>query len=107
VYADACVPVEEYWSVCYIPPGYHTLVTWVNGVEITETVYLDNEAFFLASLCPDEESIFYAAGDAVYEIDWSGMRLDKRTVSGKPRTRNSKTIPFTKNREQKEPMIKK
>ncbi len=106
VYADLYVPVEEFWSICYIPPGYHSLVTWVNGIEITETIYLDNDAFFLASLCPEEESIFYAVGDIIYEIDWSGWRLNKRAVSSEPRTRNRNAIPFKKNRENRKRMLR-
>ncbi|MBN1980286.1 MAG: hypothetical protein JW795_02060 [Chitinivibrionales bacterium] len=70
--ADAATPVEEYWSIRYIPDGYHQLVTVVNGVTQTKTIFLKDDGFFLASIDPNEESIFYAQRDIVYEIDWSG-----------------------------------
>ena len=105
VYAETYIPIEEYWSICYLPPGYHTLVTWINGVEIIETVYLPDDAFFLASLDPDEESIFYAIGDAVYEIEWEEEKLSKRNTDTIEPTRGKKK--FEKNTEGRKRMNQK
>lgn len=105
VYAEKYVPIEEYWSICYLPPGYHTLVTWINGVEFIETVYLPDEAFFLASLDPDDESIFYAINDAVYEIEWEEERLEKRNTDTIESARGNKK--FEKNTEGRKRMIRK
>jgi len=77
VSANASVPVEEYWSICFLPPGLHTVVKTAGGLTITETIELDNESFFLASLDPDEEAIFYAVDDDLYEFSWSDMSLQK------------------------------
>ena len=105
VYAENDIPIEEYWSICYLPPGYHTLVTWINGVEIIETVYLPNDAFFLASLDPNDESIFFAEGNAVYEIEWEEERLSKRNTDTIVPTREKKK--FEKNIEGRKRMILK
>ena len=105
VYAETYVPVEEYWSICYLPPGYHTLVTYINGVEITETVYLPDDAFFLASLDPDDESIFFAIEDAVYEIEWEEEKLEKRSTDTIEPMRGKKV--FEKNTEGRKKMILK
>lgn len=105
VYAENDIPIEEYWSICYLPSGYHTLITWVNGVEITETVYLPDESIFLASLDPDDESIFHAIGDEVYEIEWRTEKLEKRKADTIEPTRGKKK--FEKNIKGRKRMVVK
>lgn len=103
---DYGMTTEEYWAINWIPAGAHTLVTWINGIEITETIYLDNSGFFLASHDPDEESIFYAEGDTVYEVDWSDRSLNKRAVPTKQQRSKKGKIPFKKNNENSKSMLK-
>lgn len=103
---DPGMSTEEFWAINWIPAGYHTLVTYINGIEINETIYLDNSGFFLASHDPDEESIFYAEGDTVYEVDWSDRNLNKRAVTNEQQRSRKGKIPFKKNKENRKSMLK-
>jgi len=107
VYADACVPIEEYWAINYLSPGYYSVSTIVNGIEIIETVYLPNDAFFLASLDPNDEAIFYAKGADLYEIEWDNAKLEKRAVQQEPAKRSAAKILFKKEIENRKPMVEK
>ncbi len=107
VTADACIPIEEYWSICYLEPGYYTAVTYINGVEVTETVLLPNDAFFLASLDPDEEAIFYAVDDVIWEIEWAEEKLVKRTTGALNNKATRSTIKYKKNVEGRKRMVQK
>lgn len=88
-YADVCEAVEEFWSICYLPAGYHTVTITTNKVQISETYYLENDGFFLASLDPDEESYFYVENDELYEGDWLNRRSGKQKVSENRKNKNN------------------
>jgi hypothetical protein len=107
VTGDACIPIEEFWSICYLEPGYYTTYTYVNGIEIIETVLLPNDAFFLASLDPDEEAIFYAVDDEVWEMEWVEEKLVKRNAATLNKSARRGTIQFKKNIEGRKRMIQK
>jgi hypothetical protein len=107
VTADACIPIEEYWSICYLEPGYYTTITYIDGVEITETVFLPNDAFFLASLDPDEEAIFFAVDDVVWEMEWVAEKLTKKRAETKDQKAKRGVIKFKKNVEGRKRMVQK
>lgn len=68
VSGPASLPVEEYWSIRLLESGTHTIETYVGNKVIEETVYLENDGIYLASLDPQERSVFYAERNDVYEI---------------------------------------
>jgi hypothetical protein len=94
VYADAEVPLEEYWSIFLVPAGSHTFVTEKNGATITKTITLDRDAFYLASLDPDEEALFYADGGYVYEMS-PDEPLAKKQALAKSAGGEKRMIPFS------------
>jgi hypothetical protein len=95
VYADESVPVEEYWSIFRVSAGSHSFVTVRNGVTITRTITLDRDAFYLASLDPDEEALFYADGGDVYEMS-PDAPLAKKQALAKTAGGEKRIIPFNK-----------
>lgn len=107
VTADICVPIEEFWGISYLEPGYYTTYTYVNGVEIIETIYLPNDAFFLASLDPEEEAIFYAVDDVVWEMEWVDEKLVKRNAGSLNTNAKRGKIKFKKSVEGRKRMIQK
>lgn len=96
VYDDAHVPIEEYWSIFLVSAGSHSFVTVRNGVTITKTFALDNDAFYLASLDPDEEALFYADYDAVYEMGLDAALAKKQALSKSAADSEKRIIPFKK-----------
>jgi hypothetical protein len=67
-----------------------------DGVEVVKTVTLYDDGFYLASLDPEEEALFYADGDAVYETDFLNTGLGKKVaVTGQNQTQ-TRIIPFHK-----------
>jgi len=95
VYADASVPVEEYWSIFLVSAGSHTFVTEKNGVTITKTISLDHDGFYLASLDPAEEALFYADHGSVYEMS-PDAPLAKKAALSKSAGDTKRMIPFNK-----------
>jgi hypothetical protein len=95
VYDDASVPVEEYWSIFMVSAGSHSIVTVKNGVTITKTITLANDGFYLASLDPNEEALFYADYDAVYEMS-PDAPLAKKQALTKTASDHKRNIPFNK-----------
>jgi hypothetical protein len=95
VHADESVPIEEYWSIFKVSAGSHTFTTSMNGVTVTKTIALYNDGFYLASLDPVEEAIFYADGWDVYETSPSGA-LAKKTALSKTGGSANRIIPFNK-----------
>jgi hypothetical protein len=95
VTGDASVPIEEYWSIFLVPRGTHTFTTYTNGVKVTKTISLNKDAFYLASLDPTEEAIFYADGLDVYEMSPDGA-LAKKAALNKTPTTSGRIIPFNK-----------
>jgi hypothetical protein len=96
VSADANVPVEEYWSIFRVSEGSHSITTIKNGATITKTITLSNDGFYLASLDPQEEALFYAAGIDVYEMGLDAGLAKKQALS-KTAGSEKKLIPFNKN----------
>ncbi len=107
VYAEAAVPIEEFWSISYMPAGDYSVITYVNGVEIEETIGLPNDGFYLASLDADEESMFYAIDDDLYEITWEEEKLTKRSAVSIERKHSRGKIRFEKNTEGRKRMTRK
>ncbi|MBN1130082.1 MAG: hypothetical protein JXA71_13915 [Chitinispirillaceae bacterium] len=103
VTAHASVPLEEYWSIYLIPAGRHTFTTYKNGVKIVKTITLYDDGFYLASLDPDEEAIFYADGGDVFEMSPDG--LAKKAALAKSAGTEKRTIPFSKKVESRERAI--
>jgi hypothetical protein len=104
VSASASMPLEEYWSIYLIPAGTHTFVTYKNGVKITKIVTLHEDGFYLASLDPNEEAIFYADGYDVYEMSVDG--LAKKAALSKSAGTEKRMIQFNKNVEGREKAMK-
>lgn len=95
VYADESVPLEEYWSIFMVPAGSHTFITERNGLTITKTITLDWDGFYLASLDPDEEALFYTDGGYVYEVS-PDAPLAKKQALDKSAGDTKRMIPFNK-----------
>jgi hypothetical protein len=105
VSADESVPIEEYWSIYLVPRGTHSFTTWINGVKVTKTVTLRNDGFYLASLDPAEEAIFYASGLDMYEMSPDGT-LAKKAALCKTADTLKRLFPFNKNVEGRERAMK-
>jgi hypothetical protein len=104
VTASASVPLEEYWSIFRIPAGKHTFITYKNDVKIIKTVTLYDDGFYLASLDPNEEAIFYADGFDVFEMSPDG--LAKKAALAKSAGTDKRIIPFNKKVEGRERAMK-
>ncbi len=74
----ASMPVEEYWGIRLLEPGTHTVTTYQNGIKKEETIILYNDAIYLASVDPEERSIFYVTGNDTHEIRMDMGALAKR-----------------------------
>lgn len=83
VSASLHVPVEEYWAIGLLGEGTHTMTTYYDGVEVVETVVLEQEGFYLASLDYGEEALYYAEGSTVYEMVWTDVGLAKGRANAK------------------------
>jgi hypothetical protein len=97
VQGDAGTPIEEYWSIFWVTAGTHSLTTYKNGVKVTKTVTLDDDAFYLSSLDPNEEALFYASGSSIYETNALGKTLAKKQGLSKSASGSARIIPFVKN----------
>jgi hypothetical protein len=95
VYADADVPVEEYWSIFRVAGGTHSITTIVNGATVTKTITINDDGFYLASLDPQEEALFYADQGSVYEMGL-GAGLAKKQALSKSAGSEKRSIPFNK-----------
>ncbi|MBN2037400.1 MAG: hypothetical protein JW768_11705 [Chitinispirillaceae bacterium] len=104
VTADASVPLEEYWGIFLIPAGTHTFITYRNNIKIIKTITLYDDGFYLASLDPDEEAIFYADGYDVFEMSVDG--LAKKQALAKSAGTDERIIPFNKKVEGRERAMK-
>ena len=96
VSGSATTPIEEYWSIFLVPAGTHTLTTYKNGVKVTKTVTLDDDGFYLSSLDPNEEALFYASGTSIYETNALGKTLAKTGALSKTASGAARIIPFKK-----------
>ncbi len=96
VWAHRSVPVEEFWGISLVPAGDHVFTTYGDGIEKVETFHLENDCFYLASLDEDEEALFYAEGNEMYETEFGATGLAKKQALSKG-LNGKRTIPFTKN----------
>lgn len=87
-------PVEEFWGISLMEAGYYEFSTWINGIEYIEEVYLENDGIYLSSLDADEETIFFAEGDDLYEMAWRGKTFTRKgSIDTTKRTfENSKSL---------------
>jgi hypothetical protein len=68
VSGDRSIPVEEYWGIRLLEPGIHSVSEFYDGIEIEERVFLEDHGIYLASIDPDERSVFSVHGTDVTEI---------------------------------------
>lgn len=78
---DQSTPVEEYWAIRLLLKGTHKVTTYKNGVEKETTVELTNDGIYLASVDPQERSIFYVDGTESHEIILDLGSIAKKQVS--------------------------
>jgi hypothetical protein len=75
------MPVEEYWGIRLLKKGTHMVsVSDGRGVDESE-VQLYNDAIYLASVDPEERSIFYLSGTEANEIILDMGAIAKRKVT--------------------------
>lgn len=80
VTSSSSTPVTEYWGIRLLKKGTHS-VDIVEGQSQTGTdVELSNDAIYLASIDPDERSIFYLIGDDAEEMYLDMGAIAKRKV---------------------------
>ncbi len=85
------VPVEEFWAIGLMPRGTHTISTVHRGLVYEESVDLENDAFRLMSLNPQESSLFYVVDSETFEISWDrGVRAKQKVAPDT--TRSSRII---------------
>jgi len=106
VTGDESIPVEEYWGIYRINAGTHTYTTELNNATVTKTITLYEDAFFLASLDPAEEAIFYADGYDVYEMSLTSPLAKRAALAKKADTTEKRIIPFNKKVEGRSRIIK-
>jgi hypothetical protein len=83
VEADYSWPIEEYWSICVMPSGSRTYVAYENGAEITETVYLENDAFTVSFLETEERDLMFASGGEMFYMPWEPGSMAKKQALAK------------------------
>jgi len=106
VTADETVPIEEYWSIYLVPAGTHTYTTYFNNVTVSKTITLYKDAFYLASLDPAEEAIFYADGWDVFEMSLTSAMAKRAALAKVADTTAKRVIPFNKKVEGRTRIIK-
>lgn len=74
-------PVEEYWAIRLLQRGTHKITTSKNGIEKETTVELTNDGIYLASIDPQERSVFYVDGNQAHEIVLDLGSISKKQVS--------------------------
>ena len=95
VSGPASLPVEEYWGIRLLESGTHTVETYIGDRIIEETVYLENDGIYLASLDPQERSVFYAEDNDVFEIAMDMGAVAKKKA-GKNDSRSNRIIKLEK-----------
>lgn len=106
VSGDRSVPIEEYWSIYMVTAGSHSVTYVSNGTEVTKTIILDNDAFYLASQDPNEEAIFYASGNSIYETSFMSNTLGKKVVAGPASLAKKAAVPFAKDNSARKRAVK-
>ena len=95
VTGSADIPVEEYWGIRLLESGIHSVTEFYPDVAIEESVDLIYDGIYLASIDPDERSVFYAENTDVYEIaiDFGAVAKKK---AGTSKARGDRVIKLTK-----------
>ncbi len=95
VTGSAELPVEEYWGIRLLERGVHSVTDYYRGGALEQTVELENDGIYLASIDPDERSVLYAEGNDVYEvvIDFGSVAKKK---AGSSVARGDRVIQLTK-----------
>jgi hypothetical protein len=78
---DQSAPIEEYWAIRLLLKGTHKVTTYKNGTEKEITVELSNDGIYLASLDPQERSVFYVDGTKTQELTLDLGSIEKKPVS--------------------------
>jgi hypothetical protein len=83
VTGSSSMPVEEYWGIRLLESGTHSVITYDHGRAREESVELPYDGIYLASVDPDERSVFYVDGTEVYEImmDMGAIAKKKAGIS--------------------------
>lgn len=74
-------PIEEYWAIRLLQKGTHKVTLFKNGSEKEITVELTNDGIYLASIDPQERSVFYVDGTEAHEIVLDLGSIAKKQVS--------------------------
>ncbi|MBN1601022.1 MAG: hypothetical protein JW915_05395 [Chitinispirillaceae bacterium] len=62
------IPVEEYWGIRLLNPGTHTITDYNRGKAYEKSVELPYGGIYLASIDPEERSVFVAEDREISEI---------------------------------------
>lgn len=94
VTGSAEIPVEEYWGIRLLESGIHSVTEFYPDAVVEETVDLVYDGIYLASIDPDERSVFYAEGTDVHEImiDFGAVAKKK---AGSKEARGDRIIKLT------------
>jgi hypothetical protein len=98
------IPVEEYWGIRLLRPGTHTITDYYRGESREKSIKLPYDGIYLASVDPEERSVFVAEGTDVNEIvidfgaiakrsSKSGAERERKNVSITASTLHEKSIP--------------
>ena len=79
--ADQSTPIEEYWAIRLLQKGAHKVTFYKYGVEKETTVELSNDGIYLASIDPQERSVFYVNGTETHELALDLGAIAKKQVS--------------------------
>jgi len=94
------IPVEEYWGIRLLNPGTHTITDY-NGNKVYEkSVVLPNGGIYLASIDPEERSVFVAEDMEISEIVIDLGAVAKKAVK-KGISREKKNVVITESSLQK------
>ncbi len=85
------LPIEEYWGIRLLRPGTHTVTDYYNGVAHEKEIKLHYAAIYLASIDPEERSVFVADQNGVSEIVIDFGSIAKR----KMQSRNKKNVTIS------------
>ena len=83
VTGSADIPVEEYWGIRLLERGRHSVTEFYRDGSVETAVDLEYDGIYLASVDPDERSVFYAEGNDIYEvaIDFGSVAKKKAGTS--------------------------
>ena len=95
VTGPAEIPVDEYWGIRLLEWGTHSVTEFYRDGAVEQSVMLENDGIYLASIDPDERSVFYAKGNDMYEItiDFGAVAKKMADTSG---ARGDRVVTLTK-----------